>query len=76
MPWRRREAQAALAGGPIRVRMGLHTGTPSRTAEGTSVSTSISQRVCGAAAGAARFYSRERPGIGWTATFAISASTG
>ena len=29
-----RAAQAALAGGPIRVRMGLHTGTPSRTAEG------------------------------------------
>jgi predicted ATPase len=29
-----RAAQAALAGGPIRVRMGLHTGIPSRTAEG------------------------------------------
>ncbi len=28
------EAQRALAGGPVRVRMGLHTGTPRRTAEG------------------------------------------
>ena len=29
-----RDAQEALAAGPIRVRMGLHTGTPLRTAEG------------------------------------------
>ncbi|HZO61823.1 MAG TPA: tetratricopeptide repeat protein [Gaiellaceae bacterium] len=29
-----RDAQAVLAGGPVRVRMGLHTGTPQRTAEG------------------------------------------
>jgi predicted ATPase len=28
------EGQAALDGGPIRVRMGLHTGTPTRTGEG------------------------------------------
>ena len=28
------EAQAALAGGPIAVRMGVHTGTPLVTAEG------------------------------------------
>lgn len=28
------EAQLGLAGGPVRVRMGLHTGTPLRTAEG------------------------------------------
>ncbi len=27
-------AQAALAGGPVRVRMGLHTGEPTRTEEG------------------------------------------
>ena len=30
----RAAAQAALAGGPVRVRMGLHTGEPSRTDEG------------------------------------------
>jgi class 3 adenylate cyclase len=69
-------AQAALAGGPIRVRMGLHTGTPSRTAEGyVGLDVHLGARVA-RPAGAARFCSRARLAIGWTATFAISASTG
>jgi class 3 adenylate cyclase len=35
----------ALAGGPIRVRIGLHTGEPTRTDEGTSGSTCIVPRA-------------------------------
>ncbi len=45
-------AQAALAGGPVRVRMGLHTGEPALTAEGyVGLDLHRAARICAAAHG-------------------------
>src|SRR5687768_18028428 len=47
-----RDAQAALAGGPVRVRMGLHTGEPVVTAEGyVGVDVHKAARIMGAGHG-------------------------
>jgi class 3 adenylate cyclase len=48
------EATEGLAPGPFRVRMGIHTGTPHVTDEGTSVSTSTARRGSRPPATAAR----------------------
>jgi predicted ATPase len=46
------EAQEALAGGPVRVRMGLHTGEPTRTDEGwVGVDVHLGARIAAAAHG-------------------------
>ncbi len=46
------DAQAACADGPIRVRMGLHTGEPLRTAEGyVGLAVHVGARICAAAHG-------------------------
>jgi predicted ATPase len=46
------EAQAALSGGPVRVRMGLHTGEPTRTEEGwVGIDVHLGARVAAAGHG-------------------------
>jgi class 3 adenylate cyclase len=69
------EAQSALAAGPIRVRIGIHTGTPHRTDEGY-MGTDVHRAARIAAAGTAVRCSRRRARRRSSATRCeISAST-
>ena len=70
------DAQLALAGGPIRVRMGLHTGEPRVTDEGYVGSTSTRERASPPSATEDRCSCRRRPERSWTRTYATSARTG
>jgi hypothetical protein len=73
------DAQQALCSGPIRVRMGIHTGEPLRTDKATSewTSTRAPDRRRSAWCPGARLSPRERSVTTWPEEFsyAISAST-
>jgi class 3 adenylate cyclase len=70
------QAQAALGGGPVRVRMGLHTGEPAVTDEGyVGVDVHLAARVAGVAHGG-QILLTQRTRDAPTSRRAISASTG
>ena len=71
-----REGMEALSSGPIRVRVGLHTGAPHIGRRDTSATTSTSERASVPRRTAARSFSRVRHGCSSTATSPTSASTG
>ena len=70
------EGQAALAAGPVRVRMGLHTGEPTRTEDGyVGVDVHRAARICAAGHGGQIVVSEATRALLDGATFAASAST-
>jgi class 3 adenylate cyclase len=72
-----RDATAVLAGGPVRVRVGIHTGTPLVADEGyVGVDVHRAARIAAAGTGG-RYSSRlRRPFSSTPVSCAISASTG
>ena len=70
--------QAALAGGPVRVRIGIHTGEPLATDEGyVGIDVHRAARIAGAAHGGQIVLSADdAAALARRATSATSASTG
>ncbi len=71
------EGQSALAGGPVRVRIGLHTGAPGRTDEGyVGLDVHLGARIAASGHGGQVLLSRATRDLLAASRWQISASTG